>query len=206
MTESERGKFSSEGYSVSSAIRRAISFILGFAIILVGIMSGSEGVIVGGVIVGVILIIIGIFRFVAIGKVDSQNICEQFIYESLLRTSNKNYVDLLKKAYGEERIYSPLPNRSEVIKEYQKYSTEEVHTKCEKEFFKLLDVIDKNKGELNVKKAKSSSNFVNGGVLVSAVASIPSAIAGAKQKKELKKQEFYDVKKALLSIQKQENE
>lgn len=161
--------------------------ILGAIFFIIGIASREGAGIILALLMGGGLIGMGISRFISVKKSRELNIGEQAIYESLLRTSNNKYVELLKKAYGKERTYKPIPNRFEIIEEYKKYSTEDIHKRFEDQFLKLLNIIGEEDKETELKKAKSSSSYVDGGALVAGVMAVHSAIVGAKQNQELEK-------------------
>ena len=185
MSEREQEKWSTNHLTTVDTVRGVIMLILGVVFFIIGVASGDSSGIILALLVGGGLICMGVSRFMSIQKARELNIGEQAIYESLLRTSNKTYVELLTKAYGKERTYNPLSNRSEIIEDYKKYSTEDIHKRFEDEFLKLLNIIEDEDKETNAKKAKSSYSFVDGGALVAGAMAIPSAIVGAKQNKEL---------------------
>ena len=184
MTEKEQEKWSTSHITGVETTRGIIMIIIGIALFVFGLISGGGTGIFFSLFLGGGMIAMAVRKFILVEKADSYNIGEQAIYESLLRTSNANYVKLLKNAYGEERTYKPLVNRSEIINDYKKYSTEDVHERYEKEFLKLLKLIDNKNDEFNPQKAKKANSFVNGGVLVAGAMAIPSAIVGAKKNKE----------------------
>ena len=184
MTESEQSKWATEHISTTETIRGVAMIIIGIVLFIIGVAAGEGAGIVFGLLFGGGLIAMGIRRFVTVKKANSLNIGEQIIYESLLRTSNAEYVKLLEKAYDGERKYNPIPNRLELINEYQKYSTSEIHERYKEEFLKLLKLIE-NQENIEAEKVKESNSFVKGGALVGGIMSIPSAIVGVKQEKEL---------------------
>lgn len=196
MSEREQEKWSTSHLTTVDTVRGVIMLILGAIFFIAGMASGDGSGILLALLMGGGLIWMGISRFISVQKARELNIGEQAIYESLLRTSNNKYVELLKKAYGKERTYKPIPNRSEIIDDYKKYSTEEIHKRFEDEFLKLLNIIGDEDKEIETKKAKSSSSFVNGGALVAGVMAVPSAIVGAKQNKELEKKNNSEKKSA----------
>ena len=185
MSKRERKKWSTRHLVTVDAIRGIILLIMGGFFFVLGITSGDTYGIVVALLMGGVPILTGISRFFSIKKALSSNVVEQIIYESLLRTSNNNYVKLLEQSYGKKRTYKPIQNRSEVIIYYKKYSTEDIHKRFEEEFSKLLNIIEDEDNIGDTKKAKFSSSFVNGGALVAGVMAIPSTIIGVKQSKEI---------------------
>lgn len=184
MTEKEQKKWSTSHLTTVETVRGIIMLILGVIFFIIGIIFS---VIVVALFMGGGLIWMGISRFIPLRKARELNIGEQAIYESLIRTSNAKYVELLKKSYGKKRVYKPLPKRSKIIDDYKKYSTEDIHKRFESEFLKLLNIIGDDDKKIDAKKAKSSSSFVNGSALVAGVMALPSVVVGVKQNKDLAK-------------------
>ena len=187
MTEKEQQKWTTKSLANADIWRGVVTLILGLILFVVGIFSKVAGGVVFALL-GVGLVAMGIRRFVTVHKAEALNIGEQAIYESLLRTSNTEYVNLLKLAYGENREYNPIVDRDKMIEGLKEYSTPEVHERFEKDFLELLNFIKNQEGEIDAKEAKLTNTFVpGGGALVGAVIGASSAIVDAKQNKDLAK-------------------
>lgn len=194
MTEKEQQKWSTSSLTTAEILRGIITLVLGFIIFVAGISSGEGSGVVAALLIGGALIAMGIGRFFTAKKASELNVGEQAIYESLLRTSNKTYVNLLKKAYGKKRTYRPLENREDAMEYYKEYSSQEIHERFEKNFMKLLNILDNQSENLELKNAKLSSSFVDGGALVAGVMAAPSAIAEVKQSRALAKKKAEEEK------------
>lgn len=155
MTPYERSKWSSTSSILTKYIFGAL-LLVGFGLFfLIGgfTMSGEYKVL--GIIIGALLLCYGISQFVKVYKAKNLNIGEQIIYESLLRTSNPDYVNALKSFYNGKRVYSPLENRDAIMKNNSNYSTKEVHSRYQTQFNEVLKRLDKSTG--NMKENKMST-------------------------------------------------
>lgn len=164
MSKREQKKCSTKYSTTIDTIRGVFMLILGAVFFFGGITSGDGYGIVLALLGGGGLICMSISRFFSVKKARELNIGEQLIYESLIRTSNNWYVELLKKSYRNKRKYKPLPNRYEIMKDYKRYSTEEIHKGFEDEFLKLLKIIDYEEQEITVNEKREklhSKNTIN---------------------------------------------
>lgn len=188
MTNRERKKWATTYLITTETIRGIFLLTMGIMFLIAEIISGvSEwgfGIIFA-LLFGGGLIVWSIEKFISIGKAKTLHIGEQLIYESLLRTSNKKYVELLQSGYGKKRTYSPLLNRSKTIDAYKKYSIQDIHKRFNDEFSNLLNMIENEDEKTEIEKAKTSSSCINGGALASGVMAVSSTVVEAKQNKEL---------------------
>lgn len=184
MTDNERRKWSTNHLATAEKIRGIIMLVLGIFFLIMGFVVGDGIGIAFALLFGGGLFAWGISKFLSVGKINNYHVGEQIIYESLLRTSNEKYVELLKKFYKDKRVYRPIENRNEIISEYEQYLTKDVHERFENDFLDLLNIIE-NKSEVDAKKSKTSTSYVNGGAVVGGIMAIPSAIIENKQNKEI---------------------
>lgn len=186
MTDNERKKWSTNHLASAEKVRGIIMLILGLIFFIIGFVVGDVIGVIFALLFGGGFIVWGINKISAVGKINNYHVGEQIIYESLLRTSNEKYVDLLKKYYKNKRTYRPIENRNEIISEYEQYSTKDVHESFERDFLDLLNIIE-NKNEVDAKKSKTSTSYVNSGAIVGGIMAVPSAIIENKQNKEIAK-------------------
>jgi len=147
MTNFERGYYC----STNSHIYKSLIGI--FLFMAVGILSLLSTVLLDfdekplmwfALIFGSGCLYFGISGIINCFKAKDLNLGEQEIYESLLRTSNEIYVAFLCSAYNSKkgkRVYRPLENRDDIIREYEKYSTQEIHSNFQTKFNTLLSRI-----------------------------------------------------------------
>ena len=190
MTNAEREKWQTSSISAAERNRGIALLIISATLILITLITGafnSSGFI--GLIIFIIFpMIIGINKFVKAGEYEDLHIGEQLIYESLLRTSNIQYVNLLKKYYGNKRTFNCLQNRTILINTYQKYSSPEIHNNCEKKFLLILEYLKPKQEPLNITQSISATSTINGGALIAGVMAVPSLVTEIKQQKDISQQ------------------
>ena len=152
MTPYERSKYSSTSRILTKYNFGALLLVVFGLFFLIGgfTMSGEYKVL--GIIIGTSLLCYGITQFIKVHKAKKLNIGEQIIYESLLRTSNSDYVKALKSIYNGKRVYSPLDNRNTIIKNNSNYSTKEVHSRYQTQFNEVVERLDKSKDNMKENK------------------------------------------------------
>lgn len=148
MTPYERSKWSSTSSILMRYVIGALLFVGVGLFFFIGGFSMSGDYRVLGIIIGGLLLCYGIAQLVKVFKAKNMNIGEQMIYESLLRTSNPDYVKALKSIYNGDRVYTPLKNRKEIIKSNSKYSTQEIHSRFKMQFNEVLKKLEKSSKDI----------------------------------------------------------
>lgn len=182
MTKNQQRKWRTRNLVLNAIFSAILQIGLIFCLFLSGIMNENTFAIV---LFGIILSIRLIFTTYVIIKMCKQHIGEQKIYESLLRTSNEEYVNMLinNVAYNNKKYkYRPLDNRTELINEFKKYSTEDFHNSAVDNFNKLINL--KNNDHPGMKSvprnADNMRTIVDGGIV--------SLIKDHREEKEYNKQ------------------
>lgn len=139
MSKIEQKKWSTDHLASVADGKAVFMLILGIIGFIAGMAFGEVSGVLIALFSGGLFIYMCINAFNYAKEMRNSHYGEQLIYESLLRTSNNTYVELLKNSYGKKRTYRPIPNRFEIIEDYKKYSTEDIHKKAEEEFSKLLN-------------------------------------------------------------------
>lgn len=147
MTSSERSKWTTE-ILINNYITVGLLFSLMGLLFVIGGFSLTDGYKIASIILGLLFLCYGISEFIKIYKAKKLNIGEQIIYESLLRTSNPDYVKALKKIYNDKRIYSALTNRGIILYNYKKYSTEDIHKVFQAKFKEMIILINKPNNDM----------------------------------------------------------
>ena len=174
MSENERRKFTTKRLA-SSGIANGISLIL-LAIFLIagGIAIAETVAIILTSILGVAALWMATSEFIDVFRAKKLNVGEQAIYESLLRTSNVDYVNLLKQ-YDQKHEFQPISNRAEMINDLKQYSTEDIHEANEKEFLKIVEITKNN--NIDIQQMEASYTYAR--------ADIYTYMTGRKQRKDV---------------------
>lgn len=142
MSKLQQKKWNTKNLLIISFIKAIIKLGIFLTIFIEGILNDDEAL---AGIFGFFFFSLLLWSIYVFYEGCTKHIGEQKIYESLLRTSNESYVSFLimNAAYGKKTNYSPLPNRLEIINEYKKYSTKDIHDEACKKFLDTLSIIDK---------------------------------------------------------------
>ena len=196
MTKNQQRKWRTRNLVLNAIFSAILQIGLILCLFLSGIMNENIFAIV---LFGIILSIRLIFTTYVIIKMCKQHIGEQKIYESLLRTSNEEYVNMLinNVAYNSKKYkYRPLDNRTELINEFKKYSTEDFHNLAENNFNKLINLKNNEQPEIKSvpRNADNMRTFIDGGFIPSAIDEITMSVIDHKNEKEYKNKNGNDVK------------
>lgn len=143
MTDKERAKFTTENARTASYPGNILFIIVGFALLIGGIVLGG-GYIAAGLIFGGGCILLGISRIIKNNKMSSEQIIEQAVYESLQRTKNSDYVEFIKQSYSANEIkrqYRTYAGKDVFMNKYKIFETRESYIDNMKEFNKLIELI-----------------------------------------------------------------
>ncbi|MFR7795643.1 MAG: SHOCT domain-containing protein [Oscillospiraceae bacterium] len=196
MTKNQQRKWRTRNLVLNAIFSAILQIGLLLYLFLSSIINGYT---IAIVLFSILLSIRLIFTTYAIIKMCKQHIGEQKIYESLLRTSNEEYVNMLinNVAYNNKKYkYRPLDNRTELINDFKKYSTDDFHNSAVDNFNKLLNIKNNNQPEIKSvpRNADNMRTFIDGGFIPSAIDGIIMAVKDHKDEKEYKNQNGNDVK------------
>lgn len=144
MTDAERRKFSTNAALPKSYIGNIIYILFGIFLIAAGIACGKFYIAIG-LIFGGGAIWIGISQIIQNHKYASANMIEQCVYQSLKRTSNKEYVELLKKLYAKNKIkreYRPFYDKENFLQKYAYFDSREEYKEEMAYFEEILSYIN----------------------------------------------------------------
>lgn len=190
MTKIQQRKWRTRNLVLNAIFSAILQIGLLLYLFLSGIINGYT---VAIVLFSILLSIRLIFTTYAIIKMCKQHIGEQKIYESLLRTSNEEYVNMLinNVAYNNKKYkYRPLDNRTELINEFKKYSTEDFHNSAVDNFNKLINLKNNDHPGMKLvpRNADNMRTFVDGGFIPSVINEAVMTIKDNKDEKEYNKQ------------------
>lgn len=190
MTKIQQRKWRTRNLVLNAIFSAILQIGLLLYLFLSGIINGYT---VAIVLFSILLSIRLIFTTYAIIKMCKQHIGEQKIYESLLRTSNEEYVNMLinNVAYNNKKYkYRPLDNRTELINEFKKYSTDDFHNLAVDNFNKLINLKNNDHPGMKLvpRNADNMRTFVDGGFIPSVINEAVMTIKDNKDEKEYNKQ------------------
>lgn len=196
MTKNQQRKWRTRNLVLNAIFSAILQIGLLLYLFLSSIINGYT---IAIVLFSILLSIRLIFTTYAIIKMCKQHIGEQKIYESLLRTSNEEYVKMLinNVAYSSKKYkYRPLENRAEIIDKFKKYSTEDFHNLAENNFNKLINLKNNEQPEIKSvpRNADNMRTFIDGGFIPSAIDGITMSVIDHKNEKEYKNKNGNDVK------------
>lgn len=196
MTKIQQRKWRTRNLVLNAIFSAILQIGLLLYLFLSGIINGYT---VAIVLFSILLSIRLIFTTYAIIKMCKQHIGEQKIYESLLRTSNEEYVNMLinNVAYNNKKYkYRPLENRAEIIDKFKKYSTEDFHNLAVDNFNKLINLKNNDQPEIKSvpRNADNMRYFIDGGMIPTAIDGIIMTVKDHKDEKEYNNQNGNDVK------------
>lgn len=182
MTKNQQRKWRTRNLVLNAIFSAILQIGLLLYLFLSSIINGYT---IAIVLFSILLSIRLIFTTYAIIKMCKQHIGEQKIYESLLRTSNEEYVNMLinNVAYSSKKYkYRPLENRAEIIDKFKKYSTEDFHNLAENNFNKLINLKNNDQPEIKSvpRNADNMRTIIDGGIV--------SLIKDHREEKEYNKQ------------------
>ena len=143
MTDKERAKFTTENAQTASYPGNILFIIVGFALLIGGIVLGG-GYIAAGLIFGGGCIWLGISQIIENNKMSSEHIIEQAVYESLQRTKNSDYVEFIKQSYSANKIkrqYRAYVGKNVFMGKYKIFESRESYIENMKEFNELIELI-----------------------------------------------------------------
>lgn len=161
MTEGEKKNFSTQSALPKSYIGNILFIIVGLVLLIGGIATG-DAYLWAGLIGGGGCLAVGIYQIVRNQKLAGNEVIEQAVYESLQRTSNSKYVELIKTVYelnGIKKNYLPYDNKASFIEQYKKFETRESYIQNMYYFNRLLDLELLN--ELNTIDKSKTSEFIH---------------------------------------------
>ena len=207
MTKNQQRKWRTKNLALNAIFSAILQIGLLLYLFLSSIIDGYTFAIV---LFSIILSIRLIFTTYAIIKMCKQHIGEQKIYESLLRTSNEEYVNMLinNVAYSSKKYkYRPLENRAEIIDKFKKYSTEDFHNLAENNFNKLINLKNNDQPEIKSvpRNADNMRTFIDGGFIPSAIDGIIMSVKDHKDEKEYNNQNGSDDKIIDITAVKESN-
>lgn len=196
MTKNQQRKWRTRNLVLNAIFSAILQIGLLLYLFLSSIINGYT---IAIVLFSILLSIRLIFTTYAIIKMCKQHIGEQKIYESLLRTSNEEYVNMLinNVAYSSKKYkYRPLENRAEIIDKFKKYSTEDFHNLAENNFNKLINLKNNDQPEIKSvpRNADNMRYFIDGGMVPTAIDGIIMAVKDHKDEKEYNNQNGADDK------------
>lgn len=159
MTDGERKRFTTETAGIRVLIGNLFIILVGFFLLIGGLITGEEytiiGLLFGGGIIGV-----GVFTVVKNIQMKNEQIIEQAVYESLQRTKNRDYVEFIKRTYmakNIKRYYRAFTDKNNFIEKYQTFETRKSYIENMKAFNELLELIGVGKSV----EEDETSTFIN---------------------------------------------
>lgn len=138
MTERERKTFESEKLLKSSLLGNVVMIMFGLFMAIGGFVIGDATSIIIGLIFGGACLYFSISNVINNVRLADNKVVEQYIFESLRRTSDKEYREFLISYYAtlkrKKRYYNPLENRQQIMSEYIKFVPIENQKEFENEF------------------------------------------------------------------------
>lgn len=141
MSVSERERFL-DAFSSSRSYPGQILFIILGIFLGIGISTVYTAL---GILIGLGMVGLGIYKIACDSKFVKDKIPEQMIYESLQRTSIKEYVDAIEKAYesaGIKRQYAPFADKQKFMEENKDFESRESYKQDMDDFNKILEAIN----------------------------------------------------------------
>ncbi len=138
MTEEEKNKFTSQHALLRSLLSTIIFFIIGISFLIGGISEEVTGAIVAGIINIVFSVLLTAYN---IYSAKNKNV-EQWVYESLQRTSIPLYLEMLKNVYSTNNVnrkYSPYVRKTEFLKSHKNFETRKSYIDSMQNFNDLLE-------------------------------------------------------------------
>lgn len=121
-----KNRFTSQHALLRSLLSTIIFFIIGISFLIGGISEEVTGAIVAGIINVVFSVLLTAYN---IYSAKNKNV-EQWVYESLQRTSIPLYLEMLKNVYSTNKVnrkYSPYIRKTEFLKSHKNFE-QESHT------------------------------------------------------------------------------
>lgn len=166
MTAQERQIYTTQAVKQQSYLGNLLFIVFGVLFFIAGIITGALycaegnlsgiGMIFGGIIIGCVCIAICIYQTKHNRELANEEFIEQCVYESLQRTSNKEYVDFVQIAYqafGINRTFLPLNEKEDFLRMHKKFETHESYKKSMSEFENILNALDES---AKIEKAKTN--------------------------------------------------